>query len=241
MPIRAAVPAAPISRTSTSGRKVFSVPAAAAVAGFGGFEDILKDMFGGAGRRGGGGGARQFEPDDFGDPASRDVAAEVTISLEEAAKGGSRRVHLPTGKEVEVKIPKGLGDGQQIRLKGQGLPGARGLGDALITVKIAPHPAVHPVTEPICASTCRSPSTRRCWAARSGCRRSTAPSSSRSRPARRAAAPFRLKGKGMPGRDQGDLLVTVRIVLPAHADHALEELMKNWRDQRPYDPRKNLG
>jgi len=209
-------------------------------AGFGGFEDILKDMFGSAGRRAGGGGRRQFEPDDFGDPASRDVTAEVTISLEEAAKGGSRRVHLPTGKEVEVKIPKGMGDGQQIRLKGQGLPGARGLGDALITIKVAPHPAFTrdgtnlrldlPLTlyEAVLGGKVRVPTL-------DGAVELAIPAGTS------GGRTFRLKGKGMPGRDQGDLLVTVRIVLPAHADHALEELMKNWRDQRPYDPRKNLA
>ena len=50
-------------------------------------------------------------------------------------------MHLPTGKEIDVKIPAGLADGQTIRLKGQGLPGPGGAaGDALITVTIAPHP-----------------------------------------------------------------------------------------------------
>ena len=57
-----------------------------------------------------------------------------------SCKGYSRRVTLPTGKEVDVKIPAGLADGQQIRLKGQGLPGAGAPGDALITVHIAEDP-----------------------------------------------------------------------------------------------------
>jgi DnaJ-class molecular chaperone len=53
---------------------------------------------------------------------------------------------------------------------------------------------------------------------------------------------FRLKGKGMPGKGgAGDLLVVVRIVLPDRGDDALSELMRAWRDGRPYDPRKNLG
>ena len=71
----------------------------------------------------------------------RDVTATATITLEEAANGTTRRVQLPTGKELEVKIPAGLTDGQQIRLKGQGLavPGGKA-GDVLITVSIAPHP-----------------------------------------------------------------------------------------------------
>ena len=95
--------------------------------GCGGFEDILKDMFGGAG----GAAARRrlavraggFRPRAG---AGRDVTATVTITLPEAAKGAKRRVQLPTGKEVDVKIPAGLADGQQIRLKGQGLPGPGG-------------------------------------------------------------------------------------------------------------------
>src|SRR3979411_2876721 len=105
--------------------------------GFGGFEDVIKGMFGGtAGRRT----SFEFEPDDFGaPPGGRDVTVPVTISLAEAAKGGARRVHLPNGKDGDVKIPAGLADGQQIRLKGQGLPGPGAVGDALITVTIAPH------------------------------------------------------------------------------------------------------
>src|ERR1700759_3099394 len=71
--------------------------------GGGGIEDILKDMFGGGSRR------QTFEADDFGAAAAgRDVTGEVTISLNEAAAGTTRRVHLPTGKDIEAKIPAGL-------------------------------------------------------------------------------------------------------------------------------------
>src|ERR1700674_1701317 len=110
--------------------------------GFGGVDDILKDMLGGFGGRGRAGGGVHFEADDFGGAVKgRDITATLTVTLGEVAKGGSRRVHLPTGKEVEVKIPIGIADGQQIRLKGQGLAGPRGgAGDALITVTVARHP-----------------------------------------------------------------------------------------------------
>ncbi len=75
----------------------------------GGFEDILRNMFGGATRGGARGFGTQFEPEDFGAPATgQDLHAEMTISLPEAAKGTKTRVHLPTGKDVEVKIPAGL-------------------------------------------------------------------------------------------------------------------------------------
>src|SRR5215470_12624435 len=87
--------------------------------GFGGFEDILKDVFSGrAGGRSSGG--FQYEDEEAQPARSGDLTAAVTITLAEAAKGTKRRVQLPTGREVEVKIPAGLAEGQQIRLKGQG-------------------------------------------------------------------------------------------------------------------------
>ena len=53
---------------------------------------------------------------------------------------------------------------------------------------------------------------------------------------------FRLKGKGFPGKGgSGDLLATVRIMLPEGADHDLETLMKKWREGKAYDPRKGMG
>ena len=53
---------------------------------------------------------------------------------------------------------------------------------------------------------------------------------------------FRVRGKGMPSKDgAGDLYATVRIVLPDGSDAELEELMKKWRDQKPYDPRRDMS
>jgi DnaJ-class molecular chaperone len=52
---------------------------------------------------------------------------------------------------------------------------------------------------------------------------------------------FRLKGKGFPAKQgRGDLLATVRIVLPERSDPELEALMKKWRNEKPYDPRKDM-
>src|SRR6516225_10165469 len=79
--------------------------------GFGGFEDILKEAFGGASGRPG---SFQFEQEDFG--VGRDITAKLAITLPEAAKGTNKRVQLPTGREVDVKIPGGLADSQTIRL-----------------------------------------------------------------------------------------------------------------------------
>jgi DnaJ-class molecular chaperone len=209
--------------------------------GFGGFEDILKGMFGGAagGRRTGF--DTHLDMDDVAAPRGRDVAVPLTISLAEAAKGGTRRVRLPNGKDVDVKIPVGLADGQQIRLKGQGLPGPGAVGDALITVTIAPHPLFSrdgnnlrlelPVTlyEAVLGAKVRVPTL-------DGAVELAIPAGTSS------GRTFRLKGKGFPAKAAtGDLLVAVRIVLPEDKDDALAELMKKWRERKPYDPRKDLG
>src|ERR1700727_611470 len=110
--------------------------------GGGGFEDILNSMFSGGGVRGARPGTgNTFEFDPGGIALDLDLSVAMTVSLEEAVKGAEKRVRLPTGKELNVRIPAGVTSGQQIRLKGQGetAPG-HAPGDLLITVSIAPHP-----------------------------------------------------------------------------------------------------
>jgi DnaJ-class molecular chaperone len=201
-------------------------------------------MFGGRGGARGarGGGGFSFEQEDVAPQAGRDTAATLTITLAEAAKGAKKRVHLPTGKEVEVKIPAGLAEGQQIRLKGQGMSGPRGrAGDVLITVAVAPHPLFAregadlrlelPITlyEAVLGGKVRVPTL-------DGAVELAIPAGTS------AGRTFRLKGKGFPAKERaGDLLATARIVLPEGGDAELEELMKKWRDGKPYDPRKGMG
>src|SRR5208282_5466856 len=201
--------------------------------GFGGFEDVLKEAFGGGrGARPGAGAA--FEPEDFG--AGADVQAALTVTLPEAAHGVTERLRLPTGKDVDVKIPAGITDGQQIRLKGQGMAGQAGAGDVLITVVIAPHPIFTldgadvrldlPVTlyEAALGAKVRVPTLDKPVEL-------TIPSWTSS------GRTFRLKGKGFPAKaGHGDLLATIRIVLPEHRDAELDALMKKWQGDKPYDP-----
>jgi DnaJ-class molecular chaperone len=208
--------------------------------GFGGFEDLLKGVFGAAGGRRAGF-APHPEVDEMSAPSGRDVTVPVTISLNEAAQGATRRVRLPNGKEVDVKIPAGLADGQQIRLKGQGLPGGGSVGDALIAVTIGPHRLFTreganlrlelPVTlyEAVLGAKVRVPTL-------DGAVDLAIPAGTSS------GRTFRLKGKGMPAKGApGDLHVVVRIALPEGGDDALSELMRKWRDGKPYDPRKDLA
>ena len=205
--------------------------------GGGGFEDILRNMFGGAGR-----GSAQFEPEDFGQPATgQDLHASLTIDLADAAKGTKTRVHLPTGKDVEVKIPAGLLSGQQIRLKGQGWPSANARpGDALITVNVAPHPLFAPdgsdlrldlpitLYEAALGGKVRVPTL-------DGAVELAIPAGTNS------GRTFRLKGKGLKTKSgTGDLLATVRVVLPERLDDDFKALMKTWRDKKPYNPRGDI-
>jgi DnaJ-class molecular chaperone len=217
--------------------------AGAGAGGGAGFEDLLRGMFGG---RAGGGRATQFETEDFGAPAGgQDLHASLTITLGDAAKGTKTRVHLPTGKDVEVKIPAGIASGQQIRLKGQGWPSASGrAGDALITINVAPHPLFKPdgadlrlelpitLYEAVLGGKVRVPTL-------DGAVELAIPAGTNS------GRTFRLKGKGLGSSlkaksGAGDLLATVRVVLPEHIDDEFKELMKKWRDTKPYDPREGL-
>jgi len=213
----------------------------AGAGGSAGFEDLLRGMFGG--RAGGGHGfGTQFETEDFGAPAGgQDLHASLTITLGDAAKGTKTRVHLPTGKDVEVKIPAGIASGQQIRLKGQGWPNASGkAGDALITINVAPHPLFKPdgtdlrlelpitLYEAVLGGKVRVPTL-------DGAVELAIPAGTNS------GRTFRLKGKGLKAKSgAGDLLATVRVVLPEDVDDEFKALMKKWRDKKPYDPRDGL-
>jgi DnaJ-class molecular chaperone len=205
---------------------------------FGGFEDILKEAFGAAARNRGGSGST-FEQEDFG--LGADVHAALTITLPEAAKGVTERLHLPTGKDVDVKIPAGIIEGQQVRLKGQGMAGQAGSGDVLITISIAPHPLFKlegndvrldlPITvyEAALGAKVRAPTLDKAVEI-------TIP------PWTSSGRTFRLKGKGFPAKGlHGDLLITVRIALPEEkGDPEFEALMKKWQADKPYDPRKDM-
>ena len=84
--------------------------AGAGFGGGGGFEDILNSMFGAAAARGGragGGGGTRFEFDPGTMAMDLDLSVAMTVSLEEAMRGADKRVRLPTGKELNVKISAG--------------------------------------------------------------------------------------------------------------------------------------
>jgi DnaJ-class molecular chaperone len=212
--------------------------------GGGGFEDILNSMFSGGGVRGARPGAgSSFEFDPGGVALDLDLSVAMTVSLEESVRGAEKRVRLPTGKELNVRIPAGVASGQQIRLKGQGetAPG-HAAGDLLITVSIAPHAFFKvdgsdlrvdlPITlyEAVLGGKVRVPTLGN--AVELSIPKNTS-----------SGRIFRLKGKGLPNGAgaTGDLFVTTRIMLPDGNDSELETLMQKWRDGHSYNPRSDLG
>lgn len=192
-------------------------------------EDIFADLFGGGRKRNQ---ARR----------GQDIAYALTVGFEEAASGATRRITLPDGRELDVRIPIGLKDGQQIRLKGQGAPG-RGngpAGDILLTVSVAAHPYLTrdgndlkmdlPVSlkEAVLGGKVTVPTL-------SGPVALTIPAGSNS------GSTLRLKGKGVPthgGEAAGNLYVRLVVSLPEKPDGALQDFIRGWKTD--YDPRSKL-
>ncbi|MBB5752070.1 DnaJ C-terminal domain-containing protein [Prosthecomicrobium pneumaticum] len=194
----------------------------------GGAEDILNDFFGGFGAgRARGARAKPERP-------IEDASATVAVTLEQIARGEKARVDLPTGKTVDITIPPGTRAGKTIRLRGQGFAG----GDALVQVEFVPHPLFKPegehlrldlpvtLDEAVLGAKVRVPTL-------SGSVQMTVP------PNANIGRVLRLKGKGLPTAEggHGDLLVSLRIVLPEKADPELDALMRRWRDRAPYSAR----
>lgn len=200
-------------------------------AGFEGIDlDELFGMFGGGGRQAGG---RGFAA------RGQDLRATLEISLEDSITGATRRIQFSDGRTLDVTIPKGAGDGQTIRLRGQGMPGRGGeAGDALIELKVQPHPVYRregadlhmdlPVSVPDAVLggkvTVKTPD---------GAVSMTIPKASNS------GQVLRLKGKGAfaNGR-RGDLLAKLVVTLPEYQDHNLVKFAEKWRADRPYSPGK---
>ena len=197
------------------------------------FED-LSDLFGGMFRGGRSGGSP------FGASAaqSNDTRFGLDVDFIDAMVGAKKRLTLPHGKSLDVNIPAGISDGQTIRLKGQGGDGGAGRsGDALIEVKVKPHPRfrrdgqdIHvdlPISlqEAVLGAKIEVPTVH-------GKLTVSVPKGSNS------GSRLRLKGKGVlasKGKSAGDQYVTLKIALPKKPDTELEEFLKTWKNS--YNPR----
>jgi DnaJ-class molecular chaperone len=195
-------------------------------------EDILAQAFAGRGGARGGGG-RQFSM------RGQDAQYHLTLDFLDAVNGTTRRVTLPDGRTLDVRIPAGVGDGQIIRLKGQGMPGIGdgAPGDALVEVAVAPHPLFRregddiiitlPVTlqEAVLGTSLEVPTIK-------GAVRLTIPPNSG------RGTRLRLRGRGIEGR--GHQFVEVHPVLPPAEEPELAEFLKTWKPRHPIDPRADM-
>lgn len=205
-------------------------------------EDILKEFmsgFGGAQQRGrpGAGGdpfAGQGQPQQRS--KGNDMNVTASISLEDAHKGGTVNVKLSNGRNLAIKLPEQVEEGQQMRLRGQGQPSLSGgePGDAMVTIKFAANKQFRrdgydlrtdvPITlyEAVLGAKVRVPTL-------GGSVELNLP------PGAETGKAMRLKGKGLYGK--GDLYVNLRVVLPKDGDADLESLMRFWSDQKQYKVR----
>jgi curved DNA-binding protein len=207
------------------------------VEGFGAFDfgSVFEQIFGGGG--GGGPGRRP------GPAAGQDLRAAVEVELRDAVLGAERDLRID-GRTLRVKIPPGVGDGAQIRLAGQGAPGARGgpPGDLFLEVAVRAHPLVRregkdltldlPITVPeavdgaeVTLPTFEGPVRMRIPAGAA------------------AGARLRLKGKGLPdlrGGGRGDLYVVLRLVLPEPSE-GLRRAVKPLEELYKGDPRAAIS
>ena len=230
-----------------------------------GAEDIdLNQVFG---ERFGGGGAAGF---DFGDifrqfaggaagpgagprPRSRrqtrgtDLQHELEVPFRTAVTGGEARLNIqrPSGKieTISVKIPAGIDSGQKIRLRGQGEPGAGNGpdGDILIAVRVSPHPhfrregnnltVLVPVTvgEAAVGTKVDVPTPKGTIALKIP-------------PGTSSGKRLRIKGHGVAarGREPGDLFAEIRITLPERIDDESLELIRQFEQRNPLQPRSDL-
>ena len=241
------------SERRTRARGGASAGAGAGGGGFGGFGgfgfggESAQDIFDELLRRRDKGRAKGWSPFDdspgMAPAPGGDSHFSLKITFAEAALGATKRITLTSGKNLDVKVPPAAKDSSTLRLKGQGQPGRGGgpAGDALIEIRIEPHPFFKrqdndvtidvPVTlgEAIGGAKITVPTV-------DGKVAVTIP------PGANSGTTLRLKGKGAGAAGaRGDQLVTLKVMLPDRADDELADFLKKWESKHPYDVRKKEG
>lgn len=197
-----------------------------------GFEDVFANLFGGGGGFGGFGGPQR----------GADLTTKTTIDFIDSIQGATIKLRLNSG-ETTVKIPAGIQDGQKIKLRGKGQQSPNGgpAGDLLIEVHVKPHPVftrdgnnirvVVPITysEAVLGATIQVPTL------------GGEPVKLKVAPGTPNGRVLRVKGKGVHGKTDGDLLATVEIAVPAHVSDKAKKALEEFEAQLPKeDPRATL-
>ena len=191
-------------------------------------EAFFAQQFGQAGRRSDWGATGRVRP-------GRDMQYSLTVSFVDAASGTTRRLSLPDGKTLDVRIPPGTEDGHVLRLRGQGGPGYNGgpAGDALIEVTVAPDPRFHRdgddiITDvPVSLSEAVLGTSLEVPTIHGPVRLSIPPGSG-------TGTRMRLRGKGIR---QGHQFVQLQVVVPPGDEPELAEFLKTWVPKASFNPR----
>lgn len=177
--------------------------------------------------------------------AARGADAHYTLTIDflDAVNGATRRLTLPEGGVLDVRIPPGTEDGHTLRLRGKGQAGWNGgpPGDALIAITVAPHKFFTrdgqdirldlPVSLPeaVLGGPVEVPTP-------GGAVRMRIPAGSDS------GTVLRLRGRGVPahgGKPEGDLYATLRVTV-GKPDKALEDFLRAWQPEQKTDPRAGM-
>jgi curved DNA-binding protein len=214
------------------------------------FSDFFESLFGRAGFAPGHGGRTRREFHARGE----DTYAKVQIDLEDAYHGAARTLTLkhtelgadgrPQRQEriLNVRIPKGVRQGQHIRLARQGGAGVgRGeAGDLYLEVEFRPHPFYHVEGRDVHLDLPVAP-----WEAALGATvkapTPTGPVDMKIPPGSAAGRRLRLKGRGIPAEAPGDLYVVLQIALPPADSAAARAAYRELEKAHPFNPRARLG
>lgn len=212
------------------------------------FSDFFAELFGnrmgwGHGREGGHFRAR-----------GEDHHAKIHLRLEDAYHGATRAIALSTPqmdgrgrvtlteRKLNVRIPKGVHEGQVIRLSGQGSPGLGGgpAGDVYLEVHFEPHPLYRVEGRDVYATLPVAP-----WEAALGARvQAPLPDGKvevRIPENSQAGRKLRLGGRGIPGSPPGDLYLVLEVVLPPAASDKARKLYQTMARELNFNPRGGLG
>ena len=207
------------------------------------FSDFFSQIFGRMGRGPRRGGAAHAQGNDH--------HARILLELEDAFSGATRQITLRAPKlddqgrvtlkehTLEVRIPKGIREGQVIRLAGQGEPGVGNgkPGDLLLEVQFKPHARLRTDGRDLLLTLPVAP-----WeAALGGVVRVEVPGGAldvRIPAGAQSGRQLRVRGKGLPADPPGDLLLDIRIVAPPATTPKAKELYETMAREMPFDPRK---
>lgn len=183
-----------------------------------------------------------------------DHHAKIVIDLRDALEGATRQISLRVpeidqsghvtvkDRTLTVQIPKGVVEGQNIRLKGQGSPGVGRLpsGDLYLEIRLKPDALYRPAGKDLYLDLPVAP-----WEAALGASvKMPTPSGSimvKVPAGSGHGRELRIKGRGIPAAEPGDLYAVIRIVLPPADSDKARKVYEDMAQQLPFDPREKFG